>query len=524
MEIIQKAERIDWQKEIAGRDPKEAKQWQIKEYRRCVDDKPYWFNNYGWTFDPNKNPSIIPFNLWLHQIKLLIQLDKFEDLFIDKSRDMGVTWTIMGWELHNNLYTKGFTALNISRKETEVQDTGNTYHSLHGRLFFMYQRLPPFLKPQVHNPYLTFSAPSMNSVIKGESANPNAGRDSQYKFIFIDEAAFIECLDEMYKGVRNATRALCMVSTPPKESANNKFAEIKGMKNSSFVHMRFHWREHPEKDEQWYKQKTASMTEEEIAQELEIGYDKAKTNRSYPEYDEKIHLLNHKIYLNPKSKLYCFMDFGLEGEGWVFAQKDFEDRLFCIYYDIHQNKLTPELYAEFIKALDAIGYYGEIKDIIYIGDKSGNKRSRLTKTSIIEDWKKVSNGQIDIKTREISNDEKMKCVKACLKRYINGRPQFNISNESTCLELSTCIKNVTLDRSGVDHIDNKYTHAVNMIEYGINWLFPKVKAAGIMVELNPGDEIKDADGHSKTVETTVTRPASAFAAIGDRRIERTRLI
>lgn len=525
MEIIQKAERIDWKKEIAVRSPQEARQWQMKEYRRCAEDKIYWFNNYVWTIDTRITPSIIPFVLYPKQISLVKQLDKFEDLFVDKPHDLGISWTTMGWELHNVLYTKGFTALNISRKESEVQDSGNTFHALHGRLLFMYQRLAPFLKPRVHNPFLIFSVPSMNSVIRGESANPNAGRDTQYKFIFIDEAAFIECLDEMWKGVRSATNTIFINSTPPKESVNNKFAEIKEMPNSGFTKMSFHWTDNPQHDENWFKKKTAAMTEEEIAQEVLVGYDKARTNRSYPEYDDGVHLLGHKVYLNPKSKLYCFMDFGLEGEGWIFAQKDFEDRLFCIYYVIFKNKLTPELYAEFTKSLDAIGYTGQISDIIFIGDKSGNKRSRLTKTSVIGDWKTVSGNQIIIKTKELSNDEKMKCVKTCLKKYINGRPQFNISNETTCLDLAKCIKNVTLDKSGMDHIDNKYTHAVNMLEYGINYLFPKTKAAGIVVGLDPGQEIKDDNGKVlRTVEGNIVKSASVATVIGDRRIERRRLI
>ena len=521
MEILQKAERIDWKAEIANRTPQDAQRWQLQEYRRAVEDKEYWFKNYVWAIDTRKTPSIIPFTLWAHQIKLLKQLDKYQDLFIEKSRDMGISWTIMGWELHQVCYTKGFTALNVSRKETEVQDTGNSYHALHGRLLFMWQRLPPFLKPRIHNPYLTFSVPSMNSVIKGESANPNAGRDTQYRMIFVDEAAFIECLDEMYKGLRNATNTLLLNSTPPKASFNNKFAEIKEMKNSSYVKMQFHWKEHPEKDDEWFKRKTASMTQEEIAQELNIEYDKALTNRSYPEYDDRFHLLGHKVYLNPKSKLYCFMDFGLDGEVFLFAQKDFEDRLFFIYYKLFKNMLTNELYHEFVKCLDAIHYQGEIKEIDFIGDKSGNKRSRLTKTSVIDEYKMVSNGAINIQTKELTNDDKMKCVKACLKKYINGRPQFNISNEPTCLEFAKCMNGVTLDKSLADHIDNWATHAVNAAEYGINWLFPRVKAAGVVVGLDPGDEIKDDDGNViRTVESPISRPASTFSVIGNRRIER----
>ena len=517
--------RIDWQKEIDSRDPIDAKKWQVKEYRRCVEDKIYWFNNYVWTIDTRITPSIIPFILWPKEIELVKQLDKYQDLFVDKARDLGISWTVMGWELHQDLYTKGFTALNLSRKESEVQDSGNTFHALHGRILFMYMRLPPFLKPRIHNPFLIFAVPSMNSVIKGESANPNAGRDTQYKFIFVDEAAHIECLDEMWKGLRNASNAICLNSTPPTESVNNKFAEIKEMPNSGFNKMRFEWTDNPNHDQAWFDKKTASMTEQEVAQELLVQYDKAKINRSYSEYDDSIHLLGHKVYLNPKSKLYCFMDFGLEGEVFEFAQKDYEERLFFIYYKIFFNMLTPELYREFIKCLDALGYSGQISEIVFIGDKSGNKRNRITKTSVIEDYKKVSNNQIDIHTRELTNDEKMKCVKACLKKYINGRPQFNISDEPTCLELAKCLKNVTLNKIGTDHIDNKYTHAVNAVEYGINYLFPKTRAAGVVVGLDPGEEIKDDDGKViRTVESNIVKSASVAAVIGEHRIERRNLI
>ena len=281
VEIIKKFERFNWQHKLNALSPSEAKAFQIKEYRRASEDMEYWFRQYAWTIDARKDPAVVPFILYDFQIDLIKQLDKFMDTFIDKSRQMGISWTLMGWELHKALYTETFTALNISRKESEVQDAGNTFHSLHGRLAFMYTRLPPFLKPRIYNPHLTFQVPSKNSIIKGESSNPKAGRDSQFKFVLIDEGAHIECLDEMWKGVRSATNSICLNSTPPKSKANNKFAEIKDMKNSGFTHMRFHWKQHPEYTDEWYAKKTASMTKEEVAQELEVAYDAALTDLSY---------------------------------------------------------------------------------------------------------------------------------------------------------------------------------------------------------------------------------------------------
>lgn len=532
MEIITKStERVDWKKKIQSLTPARAREWQAAEYRRVVEDKQYWFNNYVWTVDARKTPSVIPFVLYPFQIRFITQLDRFMDTFVDKSRQMGISWTLMGWELHNALYMKGFSALNISRKESEVQDAGNTFHCLHGRLFFIYERLPPFLKPRIHNPFLTFKVPSMESIIKGESSNPKAGRDSQYKFVLIDEGAHIDCLDEMWKGVRSATNSICLNSTPPKNKVNNKFAEIKEMKNSGFTHMSFHWREHPEYTDEWYAKKTASMTKEEIAQELDIAYDAALTDTSYPEYSDAVHLVGHKIYLNPKAELYCFMDFGLMGEVFLFAHKDFEERLFFFKYFIFKNKLTTELYVEFIKCLGIIGYLDgtedkeemeeKIKKITFVGDKSGTKRSRTSKTSVIDEYRTVSNGAIVIRYKsDLNNEEKMKDMKACLKKFINGKPQFNVSNEDTCLKFAEAMRCLQLNKAKTDHVDNPYTHVVNAAEYGVSYLIPRKKAESIIVCLEPGQIVQLKSGQERVVEDTIQRRGSAAMAIGSYRIDR----
>lgn len=520
--IVSTYQRFDWEKKIASMNANDAKRWQIAEYQKCAGNKQYWFQQYVCTIDARKTPSIIPFILYDFQIDLINQLDKYGDTFIDKSRQMGISWTIMGWQLHNVLYNKGFTALNISRKESEVQDSGNTHHCLFGRLFFMYSRLPPFLRPRIHNPFLTFKVPSMDSVIKGESSNPKAGRDSQYKFVFIDEAAFIDCLDEMWKGVRSASNSICLCSTPPQSKVNNKFAELREMKNSGFKHMRFHWSMHPEYTPEWYARKTASMQKHEIAQELEIAYDAALTNLSYPEFNDTVHVLDHKVYLNPESKLYCFMDFGLDGEVFLFAQKDRDDRLFFLYYRVFQNMLTPELYNEFLKALGHIGYTGPIKNIGFIGDRSGSRRHRTSKKSVIEEYYDISKGAMDIKYQEnLTNEEKMRNFKTFLKRTINGKPQCNLSKEETCLKFAEAIRCIQLNPRKDDHLNtDRYIHVINAAEYGISYLFPRKKAECCIVSLDPGQEIENSEGKKVVVPGPHQKAASAASVVGAYRIQR----
>jgi hypothetical protein len=246
------------------------------------------------------------------------------------------------------------------------------------------------------------------------------------------------------------------------------------------------------------------------------------TNTSYPEYKETVHLLNHKVYYNKHFPLYCFQDYGLSGEVFLFAQKDHSDRLFFIYYQIYKNMLTPELYLELFKCLAKIGYEGKLEDLIFVGDKSGNKRSRTSKTSVIQEYHQVSDGKIRIHTTEISNDEKMKTMKACLKRKIDGKPQFNVSKESTCLKFSECMKTLQLNKAGDDHVDNKFTHVVNAAEYGVAYLFPRRKAQGVVVSLDPGDKILNEETGEEVEQSgrTFLKPASAAAIVGSYRIQR----
>ena len=147
---------------------------QIKEYTRCKSDAQYFIHNYCWTFnaketDPTK-PKIFKMKPYPHLVDLIKHLEAAikdkQPLIIEKSREMCISWTIMAWQLHKVMFTEGWMSLNISRKESEVEDTGKTPKSLFGRLDFMYKHLPSFLRMRAENPFLTFKVQSNNSYIK----------------------------------------------------------------------------------------------------------------------------------------------------------------------------------------------------------------------------------------------------------------------------------------------------------------------------------------------------------------------
>ena len=447
----------------------------------------------------------MPFKLWPHQLEMLAEISQFQDIFVEKSREMGISWFVMAFELHQALFTDYFTVLNISRKESEVEDTGKTFHSLMGRIDFIYQRLPNWLKFQMRNPKLSFQVYKTHSIIKGESANKDAGRDTQYKMIFVDEAAHIDVFPEMWKGIRNSTDCLVINSTPPSDPADNKYFELKQIierdqqKGAGFKKLKFHWSQHPNKDEDWFNKKTAAMTDEEISQELEIGYSSTKTRFSYPEFDTPIHVSDHKIYFNPKSKLYITFDFGLAATVMLFLQIDKDRRAFMIDEYEEKEKLPPEHYKNLLRILAKIGYQGALDDIIYYGDEAGNKRSQTTMTSVIQEYNMASKGLVRIKTRPIRFDEKARTCKKFLKDRVNEMPRFVIS--SNCTKFPTAVKACRFNKTGTDHVDNWATHKVNAWEYFVVHEFPLQKAG--MVCIAPEEEYNKRNDQHSTLRNVI---------------------
>jgi len=467
----------------------------------CKEDPERFIEKHCKVFMPHRpeKERIANFVLWPHQKRLLAELIKFGDVFSEKSRDMGISWVVMAFQLHQALFTEYFTSLNISRKENEVQDSGCTYHSLIGRVHFMYRNLPPEFKLRTHTPFLTFHVLATSSVIKGESANKNAGRDTQYKFVFVDEAAHIDVFREMWKAVRSCTNSVLVNSTPPEDAQENKYVELRELTldRGGFKVMKFHWSEHPLKDEGWFKKKTATMTEEEVNQELEIKYDRTKSEKSYIEWSDDIHRSSRNFYYNPKHPLILGFDFGLEGEVIEFLQQDEKDRLFMLWCYEQKNLLTQEHYRNFLKILQDIRYTGKISDILAIGDHHhGHRRDRTSKRSVIEEYSAVSGGHLIIRTKNIgTNEEKRRTIKTVLKARVDGLPKIQVS--SRCDKFSKAIAYSHLNRQGTDHNDDWSTHKVNAFEYVVCWLYPLL--SGEMINISV-DSLGNVDGVEENKE------------------------
>jgi len=462
----------------------------IKEYSRCKADDKYFIYNYCYCFDSRKQENkIFLMKPWPHLLNLIDELNKFQKLIIEKSRDMGISWTIMAWQLHKALFKEGWMSLNISRREWEVEDTGKTPRSLFGRLDFMYKRLPSYLKLRADNPFLTFKVQSNNSYISGESANVHAGRDTQYSFIFVDEAGAIPILADMWKALANSSNAVCLNSTPPTEGKSHKFSQMRFAKDSNFKVLTYHWSEHPEKDAVWYANKTKDMTDEDIARELDINYDKSISMKIYHEWDDNIHIAKAPILFNPNKPLFLSFDFGLDDpESVLFYQKDLDAdknvRLLLIDEYETGNLLTHEHFINIEKKLVLMGYRDTLGKLTCYGDPAGTRRERTSGRSVVKEYEGYG---LKITVKEASLDDRRRAVKLLLKaRDSMGQPRFLVSPK--CVNFIESIKNHQRKRHDEDTAKkDKTCHSVTSHEFYCVNEFPPVIASAVIYGKDPED-------------------------------------
>jgi hypothetical protein len=265
----------------------------------CASSAVHFINNWVDTFDPREEISNLPFRLWGFQEDLCRWLDermeKKSNGLIEKSRDMGVTWTACAWAIHRWLFHPGFVCRFGSRKESLVDD--GTPESIFGKLRYILQRLPPFLrnfsmpKHKGFDSFLYLINPSNGSVCIGESTNVGFGRGGRSSMVFMDEFAHVQHSEAVWASVRN--NADCIVAMSSVNGKGNQFAWLRH-ESPIAVHT-LHWSKHPKKTREWYDKQAEEMHDWQIAQELDISYEKSKHGRIYNKFDRRWHVADELI-------------------------------------------------------------------------------------------------------------------------------------------------------------------------------------------------------------------------------------
>lgn len=261
------------------------------EKKRCADDILHWFDHWAWTFDPRLAGKIdpvtkrtrapyMPFKPWARQRDMILfVLDRImagEPFIIEKSRDAGASYVMVGIALWCWLFIPGFKATFGSR-DADLVDKLNDSDSLFEKLRIMLVRLPTWMlpagfDPRRHSVANLLTNPETGGSITGE-AGDQMGRGGRCTLYVLDEAAFVPRAAKVEAALSGTTDCVGWVSTVnPQEGMGNFFARKRHAMPERLV-FRLHWRDDPRKTEEWAQIKKASLTDEATWEaEFEINY------------------------------------------------------------------------------------------------------------------------------------------------------------------------------------------------------------------------------------------------------------
>lgn len=311
----------------------------------CRRDVVFFCENFCWIYEPRPGMEHIqPWHLYPHEIEQLDWMDErfkaTEDGLIEKSREMGASWTYVLWGTWHFLFDEEFALLVGSRVEDDIDN--KMPDSIFGKFDFVLRHLPHWILPVgfdigKHRTYMKIQNPSNHSSITGESTNPNFSRSGRYSAIIPDEFSFVDRSYSIWQATADSSPVRFPISTP--NGKGNKFGEL--ALGDEIKKLTLHWTRHPEKSlgrytitaeeklekglkgglirSPWYDKECARRTEQEIAQELDISYERSTRGRVYElEWDDMvIHGRLTDVPYDPFLPVDTSWDFGIGDETWI---------------------------------------------------------------------------------------------------------------------------------------------------------------------------------------------------------------
>lgn len=438
----------------------------IPEVAACCESPAYFAMKYCWTIDIETN-EVKLFPGYRYLINFLEENKDPQNEHVEKSRQMLVSWAFMALYLWDLTFKDNIANFITSRKEFLVDDGGShsTPNSLMGRIRFMWERLPDFLQSPLEFSFLRIKNLANESFVIGESSNPNAGRSGTWHRALMDEAALIPKSESVFSSLQQACKnGLYMNSTP--YGRGNVFSRIKFDKKSTFNKRTLHWKRHPERDDTWYKTHKANMTEDQVARELDISYEKSVHGQIYHmfNFDKQI---GHYPY-ESDLPLYRGWDFGVGApvailwiqERPVPGQPYPEIR---IIDELEESGHTPPYYAKQVKEkpYKIRNEQGELvlKDAKDYGDPAGKQRELNLKSWV--SW--LGEDKIHIQVKH--GQRKIDTITA------GQRIMPYVRVDEKCTRFLECIssyKHPTDDQGNIisdDYEESEFTHLMKAFEY-----------------------------------------------------------
>ena len=238
-----------------------------EEYVKCAKDPIYFMKKYVKIQHPTR--GTLPFLTYPFQDKALEDFVKHDQNIILKSRQMGITTLVSGYAIWLMTFhtDKQILCLSITQETSKAIVT---------KVRFANDNLPSWLKvPAVEDNRLSLKLKN-GSEIKAASSAGTSGRSSALSLLVVDEAAFIDNIEEIWLSAQYTLSTggkAIILSTP--NGVGNWFHKMwteseEGLNSMNRISLPWHL--HPERDQKWRDEQTKLSGERGAAQECDCEF------------------------------------------------------------------------------------------------------------------------------------------------------------------------------------------------------------------------------------------------------------
>jgi len=479
-------------------------------------------------------PSVL--NLWPHQREIIeawVDIPhltetgelRFRNLHEEKSRQMGVTW-VTAYLLYWAVAYHGVPLLAISRKLGEVCDPGFTTDSIFGRIRYLWQRTPVDIRvplifsggndPSIRNPVT-------GGFLSGEGAILDPGRGGKYAAIFLDEAARIPWGRTVHAAVSRACPEGRFYNSTPR-GEDDLYFWLRDTRPDGYIWLRHHWSCHPVYGREshvagedpdclmcegtrqdlvwsasrprchrypgrltspWYDRAVVELTDEQVAEELDIDFTGSLPARVYSEFSEEMHVLPFIPY-DPLLPIMLSIDYGWEMNAvGIFQQGPGH---LAMIGEFEGPDMTPEMVCDGIRrVLRDLGVSSNnllpVNTVTwrFVGDPAGDAHNLATGRPLTADYRAQG---FSIQSYRRPIDQTIIAVK----RLLLGKPVRLYLSAAGCPQTVTHFKNNRwpVDRAGNrkpnqrEPLNDRHNHMLRGVSYLLTSLYPPPDVTAVL--------------------------------------------
>ena len=281
----------------------------IQEYAKCAKDPAYFMRKYCYIQHPQRGRIL--FNLYPFQDKVLHLFKDHQYLITLKSRQLGISTLAAGYSLWLMIFHKDKNVLALATTQA-------TARNLVTKVQFMYDQLPSWLRLKAVEKNKLSLRLKNGSRISAKSSNSDAARSEAVSLLLIDEAAFIDNIDETFASAQQtlATGGQCMALSKPNGIGNwfHQTWEKAETGENSFIPIRLPWTVHPERNQEWRDQQDADLGPRMAAQECDCDFLSSGDTVFEP---EDLVFMETTSQQDPTEKR------GVSGDYWIWEYPDY---------------------------------------------------------------------------------------------------------------------------------------------------------------------------------------------------------